>query len=403
MRYESLTATQRRTYLATVSGTHHRRVEVELMSLDGVVERDLTDGFLGGSVQGDVSRTPMEVCMFDVFDPDERLDWSNGAHRHHKIRVTDRRFVPDLDEWVDAHAFTGPLWHFTRSGDVVTLTAQGSERLAMGSLREVFHRPRKSKATAVIRDLLSAAGARKRDMQVPSLKARLPESVTVGVNPGRNRDDDDNNRRRRQNRRPRRRRLEASPTEDTYFSTADGIAEALNRDIFADGSGVLVVAAAPKKPSVAFHGATMLAPAREETGGDGERPNRWLVIGANPKGPKPQVRVPVMLDRRHPASAHKMAWHDKPRHVTVRIENRNLRTKKQARELGRKHRDRATREVTTYQVEALPIVPWLRPHALVSVPTSGGRTQVRVTQWTLPLGPGADALTIGANRRRGWK
>jgi hypothetical protein len=54
-----------------------------------------------------------------------------------------------------------------------------------------------------------------------------------------------------------------------------------------------------------------------------------------------------------------------------------------------------------YEVEALPMMPWLQPHQIVSVPTKGGRVALRATRWTFPLGPGADPMTFGANRRAG--
>lgn len=392
MRYESLTAPQRRAYMDTVTGSHHRRIEIVLLTLDGKPVRDLTESFLGGSIQGDVDRTPVEVCDVDVLDVDEHLDWSNGRQRHFKLRVIDSRFVPALDEWVEAVVFTGPVWDFDRQGDVVSLVAQGSERLAMGSLRNVFHRPRKTKATSVIRDLLAAAGAQPQDRRIPSQQARLPESVTIGVNRGKKKED-----------KRKRRILRATPVEDTYWQTAAEIAEAIDRELYSDGRGRFVLGPATTRPAAWVAGEVLLSPVTEKRVDAAEWPNTWLVVGANPKGPKPQVQVQVQLPPKHPASADSMAWHGKPRDVTVRIENSHLRTKQQARRLGQKYRDRAMRELTEYEVNTLPVVPWLRPNATITAPTSRGRVQVRVRQWTLPLGPGADPLTIGANRRRGYQ
>lgn len=400
LQYGALTASQRRAYFDTVTGSHHRRIEVVLLNRNtGKIARDLTDEFLGGSIQGDVDRIPVTVCELDVLDEDEALDWSNGRHRHYLVRVVDGRFVPDLNEWVEATVFTGPLWDYERSGDVVSLSAQGMERLAMGSLRSVFHRPRKARATGVIRDLLSAAGARKQDMSIPGRKTRLPESVTVGVTRGKDKKDEDD--KKKGKKKPRRRRLQALPWEDNYWTTAHEIAEAIDRDLFANGPGKFILARHNPSPMVRLRRDLLLQEVTETRANDGEQTNTWLVLGHKPKG-KPRVQAQVQLPKKHPASPAGMVWHGRERDVTVRVENGHLRTKAQARKVGIRLRNRALGESVQYQVSALPVLPWLRPGGKVTVATNGGDVKVTVRQWTLPLGPGPDPMTIGANRRRGW-
>ena len=89
--------------------------------------------------------------------------------------------------------------------------------------------------------------------------------------------------------------------------------------------------------------------------------------------------------------------------MTEVIENEHLKRKAQAVKLGIRRRDAAMRELVTYEVEALPVIPWIRPGALVAVSLpGGGKAAMRVHQWTLPLGPDASALTLGANRRSKW-
>jgi hypothetical protein len=124
-----------------------------------------------------------------------------------------------------------------------------------------------------------------------------------------------------------------------------------------------------------------------------------LVLGANPKGPAEQIKVEVSLPARHPLSAESLAWHGNPRQIIRRIENEHLRTVAKAREVGQRARDRVLRETVEYEVEALPMMAWIRPNSMVSIPTAFGRVSTRVKRWTIPLGPTADPLTIGANRR----
>lgn len=397
MDYHALTKHERDIYEETVAGSHHREVELLVLTLDGDPVTSLTNAFLGGSIQGDVSRTPCEVLETDVIDDEYVLDWTNGEHRKHMLRVVDSRFIPELDEWVETVSFTGPLWDFERNGPVVSLVAHGSERLGMGSVRRVFHRPRKARATDVIVDLLRAAGANSKDLSIPRLKATLPERVTVGINRGKKKDDDKGD--KQKPKRPKRREFRAD-SEDSYWPEAERIAHALGRELFPDGRGRFCLRAPMGKPIVDFTRSTLLAAVTEKRPEDGEVPNTWIVVGANPKGPRGRIEVEVTLPARHPLSAESLAWNGTPRKIIERIENKHIHTVKKAREVGQRKRDRALRETVEYEVEALPVVAWLRPNTMVSIPTNFGRVSTRARQWTIPLGPDADPLTIGANRRR---
>lgn len=397
MDYESLTREQRDTYLAATMTTHRRRVELVILTLDDVPVRSLTDSLLGGAVHGDVTRTPAEILECRVLDVEGVLDWTNGQHRGHKLQVLDHRYIPELG-WVEATVFTGPIWDFERRGAEVTIVAQGSERLAMGSVRRTFQRPRKARASEVIRDLLREAGAVGSVLRIPRLNARLPERVTVGVRRGK-----DRNEKKPGHQGPRARVLRVN-TSDTYWPEAEKIAEAIDRELFTDGAGRFVLRPPQTKPSVSFTAATLTAPPVERRGDEGEQTNVWLVLGPEPKGPKERVKVEVTLPKRHSLSRESLAWHGKPREVTERVENKHVRTVRQAQTLGQRRRDKALRELVEYEIEAVPFVPWLRPNALVTIPLHGGQVaRVRVKRWTLPLGPGPDPLVIGTNRRSGWR
>lgn len=397
MDVDSLTRAQRGDYDAALRATHRRRVELVILTLDDDPVTSLVNPFLGGSIHGDVDRSPVEVLEARVLDRDGVLDWTNGQHRRFKVRVVDSRFVVALNDWVEATVFTGPLWDFERRGEEVTLVAQGSERLAMGSVRSAFTRPRKAKATEVIRDLLRDAGAPASSLRVPRLNVRLPERVTV-VKRGKDRDGD------KAGRQGARRRVLRVSRADSPWPRAAKIAEAIDRELFADGSGNFLLRPAQTKPSVSFTSRLLIGPPIERRGKDGEQPNVWMVVGADPKGSRKQIQVEVPLPRRHPLSRQRLAWHDVPREVVERVENEHLKTKKQARLVGERRRDKALRELMEYEVQAFPCVPWLRPNSLVTIPlASGGTARIRVKRWTLPLGPGPDPLVIGANRRSGWR
>lgn len=398
MDVRTLTGAQRRLRDETCRGTHHRRVELEVYRRsNGKAMFSITDAFLGGSVNGDLARVPVEVMECDVYDEDFTFDWTHGAHRKYRVRVIDSRFVPDLNDWVEEVVFTGPLWRFTRSGPIAHLVAEGSEMEALGSVRQAEFWPARTEATDVVKELLRAAGATARDMRIPNLKRPLPKDVTIGVELGKDRDKD-----KKGFQGPEPQRLVVS-REDTYYGVAAPIVEALDRDFYTDGPGRFVVESHKSRPTLRLEESDLLAPVEGKPADeDGEAPNTWIVIGANPDGPKEQVRVKVDLPKKHPSSAHEQRWNEKRREVIETIKNKHLRTDHEARKVGERKRDRAKREKMQYEVSALLVRPWFRPGSLMSVPVNGGRTTARITRWTRPLGPGADGLTLGATKARGF-
>jgi hypothetical protein len=405
MQYDTLTSEQKRIYAETVAGTHHRRVELVITDLNDKPVRSLTNRFAGGQIDTDTSRSPAAILQCQVIDDDHVLDWEHGAHRRFKAQVVDSRFVPGIGtdgEWVEETVFTGPLWDFNRDGALVELVAQDTERLAMGSVRTVFTRPRKSRATKVIRDLLNAAGAPDKLIRIPTMKATLPERVTVGIRVGRRRDENGDKKGMGKDTRRRTRILRAT-REDTYLAEATRIATALNRLFYADTRGRFVVRAQPSKPAATLTNRQILSPVTVKRTAEDDTVNTWDIIGGNPRGPKKQVRVRVAFPARHPLSAQSLAWHGKPHALIETVENKHLKTVRQARNFGQRLRDRAMGDLVSYEVQALPMLPWLQQHMGVSVPTPGGQVTLRATQWSFPLGPGADPMTLGANRRGGWK
>jgi hypothetical protein len=403
MQYDSLNKNQRRLYRETVEGSHHRRVELVILTLDDKVVRSLTNRFAGGQVDTDTSRSPAAILQCRVIDDDHVLDWDHGEHRRFKAQVIDSRFVPGIGtdgEWVEAVVFTGPLWDFSRDGALVELVAQDTERLAMGSVRQVFTRPRKARATAVIRDLLNAAGAPDRLIKVPSSKATLPERVTVGIRVGKRRDENGKKKGMGKDTRRKTRILKAT-REDTYLGEVIDIAVALDRLFYADTRGRFVVRAQPKKASATLTNRHILAPVTTKRSADDDTVNTWEILGADPKGPKKQIKAMVAFPKRHPLSAEKLAWHNKPHALIETVENKHLKTRAQAVKFGTRLRDRAMGDLVSYEVQALPMLPWLQQHMGVSVPTDGGAVTLRATQWSFPLGPGADPMTLGANRHGG--
>lgn len=393
MDYESLTAAQRRAYQAAVSQTHHRRVELHVVRLDGLYPRTFVNAFLGGQVDTDEDSVPMQtLSAVEVYDPDEVLDWENGAHRRFKATVVDSRFIPELDAWVDCYVFSGPLWDFSRKGPVARLTAQGSERLAMGSVRTTYSRARKAKATSVIRELLDLAGVPRARQRIPSLSVRVPESVTIRVKVTT----------KRKGKPPKIthvRRLRLT-REDTYFSGAAEVAESINRVLVTDGKGRFIVRRDPTKAALTINDRHLLEPPEEKRTGNADLRNVFIVEGADPKGPKPRIRYEARFPAKHPLSAESLRpWTGaRPYELIETYRNDSIATAKRAKEIAIRKRDRAARELVEYSVAMLPVAPWLQVGQIVVVQGRDAIPAVRARRMTLPLGTGADPQTIGSLR-----
>ena len=77
---------------------------------------------------------------------------------------------------------------------------------------------------------------------MPDLKARLPRRLTVGVKVGKDNKKTDKDERRTVQ------RFKVN-NEDTYWGAASEAAESISRDLFADGSGRLVLASPKTRPT----------------------------------------------------------------------------------------------------------------------------------------------------------
>ena len=177
------------------------------------------------------------------------------------MQVIDSRFVPALDDWVEEHVFRGPIWDFSREGPVVHLVAEGGEKNASGSIRHPDEWPARSKATDVISALLRRAGAEASDLRIPKLKATLPRTVTVGVKVGKPpKDGKKDNRKTVQ-------RLKVK-NEDTYWHEAEQIADSIDKDLYADNHGKLVLTGKKARPEFRIEAVVAAGP------GDGEARRR---------------------------------------------------------------------------------------------------------------------------------
>lgn len=393
MWFNQLTAAERALYVQTLLGPHDRLVQAHVLTYDGALLRDVTDLLNeGGEIVGDTSGEVLQIARISLADPALTVSFDHPSSvpvsRRRLIQIIDSRRVPGLG-WVDVIVHTGPIWAWTRDGDTVQLVVHDGSRLAMGTVRKRRSWSRKARITAVIVDLLSAAGASADQIRVPRLRPTLAKVVHVGHRPKKAHGKKGDKKKRHKTRKF------TADTQDTYWAEAQQLARALNRRLYATPSLTFRLKARSNKPALTLDRGDLLAPPSIARDDETPRPNVFEVQGRDPKGKKHHrpTRTAV-LPASHEESRESMAWNShntEHRQVTV---NDHLKSAKACQRQATQERDRALR-IPQRQEVVIPTMPHLRAWDLVAVREVGTAS---MQQWRLPLS-GAEGMTIGSTAR----
>lgn len=364
-----LTAAELRIYNRTLVDTHERRIEVQVLDLEGKVLRSLTPKVLDGQVVIDVTQSPTRVLTLTFLDPSRSLAFEPDSpgdaplHRKRMVRVIDSRRIPDLNQWVDCPVFTGPMWDFERNGAEVTIVAHGKERQAMGQKWITKNFAKKSRKTTMIRTTLSLTG--ERWLSIPDLRYTFPKRLTVW-------------------------------RMDQPWVKAMRVAKSMNRHLFYDGRGWARLRPYPTRPIYTFYRA-LLAEPKVRRDVEGLRNVAW-VVGGKPKGQKKRVQAIASLPARHPNSPTSLGRNGAPLRLVEKVSNPHVKSRAEAQRRAIRIRDDRARLITEFAFDSMPI-PHLEEQDMVAVRSDDGVVLVRMRQWTIPLGPDASPMTVGTLRR----
>lgn len=346
-----------------------RRIEVRVMNLEGHVLRSLTPKVLDGQVIIDVTQTPTRILNLTFLDPSRSLAFEPDSpaeaplHRSRMVQIIDSRRVPELDEWIDCAVFTGPMWNFERNGAEVTITAHGKERQALGNKWITKGFAKKSKKTTMIRTLLQLTG--EAWLSIPDLRYTLPNRISVH-------------------------------RMDVPWNKVKRVARSMNRHLFYDGRGWARLRPYPTRPVFTFH-KTLLAEPEVRRDVEGLVNLVW-VVGGKPKGQKRRVQATARLPHRHPLSPESLGRNGSPLYLVEKVVNPHIKTIAEAKRRAIRIRDDRARITTEFSFDSLP-VPHLDEQDMVAVQSDDGRLLVRMRQWTIPLGPDPQPMTVGTLRR----
>lgn len=404
--YYQLSHHDRRVYRSTVMGSrraHRRRIEVHLLTLDGGFVASMTPKLYNGSVTVDVESSPSRTLQLQIIDQARSLVFeptSGGempSHRKYQLKIVDARLIARLDnEWVDVTVFTGPIRDFARQGAVVSLTADGAERLAMGTVRKARAWLRRTKMTDVIIGLLQAAGAQA--IVIPDLPKTTSVHVHVGTTHHERKGKDGKMHHATQH--FRHVKGFVVHKSNTYWEKASVLGSALNRHLYADSYGVFRLRPHPERPVFHFTEDMLLGDV-ELSRPASDAPNTWVVQGGKPKGHKRKVSSGLVgLPHAHPLSAYSLAWHGEPAQVLEQTSNPHLKTKKACRAVAIRKRDRAAKVLAEASFDAVPFPP-LAVHELdmVSAQAGWGIANVVIGQLTYPITMDESPMTVGAVKR----
>lgn len=377
-----LTATERGAYERALRSSHVRRIDVDVLTLDGEVLSKIDPVLLGGQVNVDLDAEVTRSASLQFLDPRHALNFDtdspdDGAlYADRMIRVRYGIHVEELGRWVWCPVFVGPVTKLSRAGDVVQVEAQGKEALVRGAIWRPLTLKKGAKVTDAIRTLMRDRGGETR-FDFPDLSQRLPKARSLD------------------------RLVE-------IWATARSLARGVNRQLFYDGAGRLVLRAFPGSVVYTF---------TSGTGGDvlsglnvsyelGDVKNVVEVKGQPPKGKKERVRGVAVAPGAHPLNPARLGRKDAPRYLVESVEDSSIRTDKAARERAEAILEDRLREVVEVTFDSLPI-PHLDPGDLVRVKTDELAVTFRVRQFSIPLSSdGAPVMPVGylkkttPNRRR---
>lgn len=188
--WESLSAAERRTYLAAAVDGAERVTSVRVLDLDHRLLSEDPAPLVEGQV--DVSRVRMadvrslttRVFTASLLDEARRVSWDADSPSplalwpNRMLQVVDGRYVDGLG-LVRHRVFTGPVVSFAREGALVTPTCYGKEFLAQRELGQTMRWAAGTRVVRVMRELLEAVGETRFDL--PELDVDLPERLTVAA------------------------------------------------------------------------------------------------------------------------------------------------------------------------------------------------------------------------------
>lgn len=354
--------------------SHRIIISVQLLNLSHKYLGDLSDMLLGGQVDidadGDSSTRALSIELLDpkrliALDGEAVEDGSAYYDKMIKVIYT----VASIDGKTKFHIplFCGPLNKVERNGAVLSCSAMGKEKLSSSTLWKAKTYKAHAGKVSVIRSLLIDIGGERKDkVMVPQTKSLLPKKLTVDG-------------------------------DKTAWSVAKGIAQSMGWYLFYDARGNVRVKNKGGHVQYVFRqNQSMLS--QPTVSFDAEAVvNCVEVIGAKPDKAKQHIKVRVVAPRKHVLSPWKLGRFGNPRYLPLVVQDDSIRSKKEARKVGRQVLKNKLIEQVEVSFDSLPI-PFLEENDICKMVSDQYTGKFRLTKMSIPL-TADSAASIGYNKR----
>lgn len=338
--------------------THHRvYVRLQLMGLDHSHISDLSPRLLGGQVTIDLTGDTSRVLSVELIDPEHALHIDSNSPNDGSMyldRMLRATYVVQTLDGLTSYSipiFTGPIVKLDRTGVIVSLEAQGKERLSMAAIWQGKTFKKGVKKVSAIRFLLQNM-AGETQLSLVNRAATLPTPVSA-------------------NRRT------------TPWVLATKIARSLNLQLFYDGRGVVRLRPVPSKTTHIFRDNSLLSQPQAGFNTD-DMFNAVEVLGGKPKGAKKKLFFRLVAPRPHPLSPWSLGRNGVPRYLPYQVQDDSLRSMKEVKKVAKKTLKQGLLQSVEVTFDMLPM-PLLEELDLCRVQTDDFATSFRVSKMTIPL------------------
>jgi hypothetical protein len=368
-----LSAAQMRAFAADLADHHQIRVRAQVQTLAGAYSADLTDRLLDGQVNVDLQAPITRSLTMTLLDEDRALPFDadspsdSALFVDRMIRVWYGVYGPALaaigSGWVDVPVFTGPISKPDRSGDTVTVEAQGKESLAMGACWQPMTLLKGTPKTSAIHSLMVARAGETR-FSLPPPGTRLPATISLG-------------------------------REDIVWTAATSISRSQNAQLFYDGPGTCRLRTWPAVSIYSFTGPLVLSPLKITYGTPSC--NIVWVKGGVPKGARMPISYVAVAPANHPLSPQRLGRAGVPRYLLQTIKDDSIRSVAEAKPRGDQALAVGLAQSVDATFDAMP-VPHLDPGDRVYAATDEGAVTFTLSKFSLPLTAG-QPMSVGYNRK----
>jgi hypothetical protein len=364
-----------RAYHAALADDHTRVIGVDVLDLDEHPVASITPVVLDGQIVVDTKADVTRKLTMTFLDPHHQLQFdadspADGAlYRDRMLRVSYTILVAALGRHVTAVPFTGVVTRFQRDGAVVSVEADGKERLGLGQAWRPMTRRKGTPLLGAVRDIMTDRAGEHR-FAFPVSKATLPKNVTLD-------------------------------RMNQPFKVAHRVAASRNRQLVYPGHGRLTLRRLPNRPVFTFRtGPGGMVLADPETVFTIEKvANVVWVLGRKPKGSHRRVQHVAVAPAKHPMSPVNLGRNGVPHRIVERVQNPHFKTEKDCREHAERVLEDRLRGLLDVRFDSMP-VPHLDEGDVCRLVTPSGTVRFRLQQFSIPLGTeGVPPMTVGYHRR----